>query len=418
MKRVHQSLSLLLLLLVIAGFTIALTYAPCYASLCSEEFFGLQTRIHIAIYYALLAGVAAALALRACSTKCALISNAYLSNRRLRMINRQVSTGGLSLAIWIISVTLLTTPLWIHAELDFWGLRADPLGWTDAKIRLAVTGVLGHHADILIRLVIIPVGRHSLLAEGFNLHQGTLLFAHKLVAYLMVVASLTHGVAYFTFVGAYKASKVNSAREEAFSVDNPTLTLSGSRQRGHWYSATFPTGVLATILMLAITITALPTLRRRNYNVFYYTHVSCSLLIFIAVSFHASTDFYFLLPGLLLWTADWAWRIFRGDSGLGCKVDATIRCVGGGWYKISLPASTRSLLTNPRVSNDIDDIELEMQNIGHPLQTYQLNFPSISRLQTHAFSAASVGSHTSGPMFLFQRVASSVEKKQSKLETE
>ncbi|KAK3070347.1 hypothetical protein LTR53_010631 [Teratosphaeriaceae sp. CCFEE 6253] len=253
MKRVHQSLSLLLLLLVSAGFTIALTYAPCYASLCSEEFFGLQTRIHIAIYYALIAGIAAALALRACSTKCALISNAYLSNRRLPLINRQVSIGGLSLAICIISVTLLTTPLWIHAELDFWGLRADPLGWTDAKIRLAVTGVLGHHADILIGLVIIPVGRHSLLAEGFNLHQGTLLFAHKLVAYLMVVASLTHGVAYFTFVGAYKASKVNSAREEAFSVDNPTLTLSGSRQRGHWYSATFPTGVLAIILMLAIT---------------------------------------------------------------------------------------------------------------------------------------------------------------------
>lgn len=195
--RFVKSLLLFLLLLFTAGVTVGFTYAPCYASVCSEEFFGLQTRIHIAIYYALLAGISAALGLRTCSATWARVSNSYISNRRFPVLDRQISIGGLGLALLIVGVPVLTTPLWVHAQLKFWAIRTDPVGWTDAKIRLAVTGVLGHHADFLIGLVIIPVGRHGLLAKIFSLHQGTLLFAHKLVAYLMVAAALAHGAAYF-----------------------------------------------------------------------------------------------------------------------------------------------------------------------------------------------------------------------------
>lgn len=175
--------------------------------------------------------------------------------------------------------------------------------------------------------------------------------------------------------------------------------------------------MLAFILTLAIAITALPSLRRRNYNVFYYTHMLCSIAVFITVSFHASTDFYFLLPGLFLWMVDWTWRIFKGDTGLGRKVDATVLGAGGGWYKIVLPVSVRA--TSKRgFSGNADDGVMERQSLDHPLQTYHLNFPSVSLLETHAFSAASIGSHASGPVILFRKARVTGLEEQKKQEAE
>ena len=50
-----------------------------------------------------------------------------------------------------------------------------------------------------------------------------------------------------------------------------------------------------------------------------------------------------------------------------------------------------------------------------PLQTYYLNFPSISKYQCHAFTASAVSTPSEGPIFLFRR---SEGKKQKKLDKE
>lgn len=171
--------------------------------------------------------------------------------------------------------------------------------------------------------------------------------------------------------------------------------------------------------MLAIIITALPVLRRRSYNTFYYTHIICSIIIFVGLSLHASTDFYFLLPGLFLWVLDWAWRIFRGDSGLRKKVQGTLQDAGNGWYKITLPASASDaqLKANPYSATKEagDKVEKAIQS-SHPLQSYYLNIPSISTIQNHAFTAAKVGSPASGPVFLFQRAQPIGKAKQKRLD--
>ena len=188
-----------------------------------------------------------------------------------------------------------------------------------------------------------------------------------------------------------------------------------AKRRSNWYSVTLPTGLISLVLMLIITITALPVLRRKNYNTFYYAHLICSVIIIISASIHASTDFYFLLPGLILWIVDWAWRIFRGDTGVMKRVDGTLEDAGYGWYRISLPVSAKTLQSDDGVE---EDIGTEKQTLAHPLQTYYLNFPSISKLQNHAFTAAKVGSSTTGPTFLFQRAQRSDKTNQKKLERE
>lgn len=49
---------------------------------------------------------------------------------------------------------------------------------------------------MLLGLVIIPVSRNSILGRVFKVHQSTLLYTHKLFAYLLFVGVVAHFIAY------------------------------------------------------------------------------------------------------------------------------------------------------------------------------------------------------------------------------
>ncbi|KAF3769703.1 hypothetical protein M406DRAFT_343822, partial [Cryphonectria parasitica EP155] len=201
MKRLFQTISLLAVLALSTGLALGLTYAPCYATICPESYLARPTRVHIATFYAFLAITACFLYIRAVSPRVQHISNYYLVWHELPVLKRRVSLGGLALGIWIVGVNVGTTWIWFQPLLGYWGLRTDPYGWVLAQMRLTITGVIGHHADILLGLVIIPVSRNSILGQVFQLHQSTLLYAHKLIAYLLFAATFAHAMTYFSFVG-------------------------------------------------------------------------------------------------------------------------------------------------------------------------------------------------------------------------
>lgn len=185
------------------------------------------------------------------------------------------------------------------------------------------------------------------------------------------------------------------------------MTLAESEKRSSWYTNTTYTGAGTAVSVIIITLTALPFVRRRFYNVFYYSHVMTAIFIFIGACLHASTDFYLLLPGLFLWVVDWGLRLFGGEAkGLHTKLLATGEDAGSGWYRISLPAMPR-----PSCDEHSDTTSIEKAvPIGSPLTCYYLNVPAISKLQNHAFTAAIPGSAGSGPVFLFQRTQGRSEK--------
>ncbi|KAH8783063.1 hypothetical protein F5883DRAFT_599431 [Diaporthe sp. PMI_573] len=373
MKCPYQIFALLVILIVSAGLTIGLTYAPCYSSLCSESYLPYETRIHVTTFYSMLASTGCLLFLRTTSKKARQASQFYLIQHKVPILGKRVSLGGAALSVWLVGLILATTGFWVEPLQQHWATRTDPLDRASAKIRLAVTGIIGHHADLLLGLVIIPVSRNSLLGQAFELHQATLLYAHKLIAYLLFVAAFAHGAAYYV-------------------SDETSL---------------YQIGMFGFLLRVAIIITLLPALRRKSYNIFYYVHVICSFWVFFALSVHASTDFYFLLPGLVLWIVDWGWRLFRGASGgLGKKVVGTLENAGEGWYRISLPASSKTI-------GESGSAEKEAA-ITHPVQSYSLVFLEISKIQCHAFTAAKVGTGAEGPVFLFQRSQGKVPKKLGK----
>lgn len=197
MEKAWALLALSLLLLLSAAFTIGLTYAPCFASMCPEEFFPYATRIHIAVYYGMVASIGVALLLRAYIPWVHTVSTTYLVQRELPVLRKRISVGGLTLAVWIVALTVATTASWLNAESAFWSLRTDALHWPAAHLQLAITGIVGHHCDILLGLVVIPVSRNSILGRAFSLHQSTLLYAHKLLAYLFLIVVIAHGGAYY-----------------------------------------------------------------------------------------------------------------------------------------------------------------------------------------------------------------------------
>ncbi|KAF5668348.1 ferric reductase [Fusarium heterosporum] len=388
MTHLLQVAALIFTLISSTGLSIALINVDCYSTFCSEEFFTFETRVHLTVFYAFLATSLCILLLRANSPTFRHIVNFHLFHE-LPLVGKRVTVGGLLTSLIIFVLVCCSTIYWLPAQNELWGHKTDPLNWATAKIQLTATGVTGHYADILLGLLLLPVSRNSLIGQAFSLHQSTLLFAHKAVSYLFSLIVVIHGVTYMLHVNDASRSE-NEARDEAFTTGNPSVTLSESKQRSIWFSITYYVGIAAILPVLIILATSIPWIRRRHYNLFYFSHIILGALILVASSLHASTNFYFLLPGLFLWIIDWIRRLFFGDaSGLVSEVPATLEVAENGWLRVSLlPSKTFT---------------------GQPLSYYYLNFPSVSRLETHAFTAVSHPSNNGGPVFLIQPTAGKTE---------
>jgi hypothetical protein len=94
-----------------------------------------------------------------------------------------------------------------------------------------------------------------------------------------------------------------------------------------WRTSLVFSGVLVAAIIALIAVMTLPVVRRKHFNLFYYTH----LLIIpgvIIICLHASTVFYYAAPGLFMWVLDWGMRLYE----LRRKLDGKVAAVGNGWY--------------------------------------------------------------------------------------
>ncbi|KAI6777458.1 hypothetical protein HG530_001403 [Fusarium avenaceum] len=402
MRTLLQTATLIVTVLASAAASLVMMHFSCYATMCSEEFFSYETRLHVIIYYGFLSLTLCLLFLHACSSTVRSFAS-FQPLASVPFLGERLTLGGLFMSIWILVLACGPVIYWFPTQWEFWGDRADPLNWMSAKIQLTITGVTGHSTDILLGLLIIPVARNSLVGQAFSVHHSTLLLAHKLISYLFSIAVAAHGITYIVYA-ADGSSEGDEAKEEAFATGNPAMTLSESKQRSSWFTQTTYTGIAAFLPILAILVTSIPYMRNKHYNFFYYTHVICGTVIFITSCIHASTNFYLLLPGLLLWIGDWIRRVFFGETnGLSTKTLATIENPGGNWIRISLP-TTRSA----------ENISEKPLTTCEPALYYYLNVPSISKVQNHALTAAVPSSSSHGPIFMLQRTTGKSQKRLEK----
>ena len=320
-------------LVITFGLSIGLTFRSdnwCYAATCGESLFPLQARLHVVVWYFWLSISVTFLAIRAFHPEMQKALARPLSKWKLPLLGRRVSTGGLTMALWIASLYSIVVGVWWIRLHDYFNYRNNVAGIYHGSNRLAAIALTGHWCDITMGMALLPISRHSALASFFKISVSTTLTNHILTAYTLFVLVIIHGFLYVSWVAAF--NNLSTHLRMVIPVLNPTYLHTqvwpgDASSLGVWRASLIFSGCFATLIMTAIAITTLPKVRKAHFNLFYFTHLLAIFMVII-ICLHASTMFYCTSPGLAMWFLDWMMRLWE----LKRELDGSISTVGKGWY--------------------------------------------------------------------------------------
>lgn len=324
---------LALSLVVTFALSIGLTFRSnhhCYAGTCGEWLFPLQARLHVIIWYFWISITVTVLAVRAFHPEMQKVLARPLAERKLPLVGKQLTLSGALMSVWVISLYGIVVGVWWIRLRDYFVGRSTEGGILQGGHRLAAIALTGHLADITMGMVILPISRHSALASFFKLGVATTLTNHMFTAYALFLLVVIHGLLYVSWVPVYNS--LSGQLKMVIPVLNPTYlyheTWPGSTTSlGIWRASLIFTGLAATVIMCAIFFTTLPAVRRKHFNLFYFTHIFAIVMVIITC-LHASTMFYCTAPGLAMWFLDWGMRLHE----LRRTLDGEITTIGNGWY--------------------------------------------------------------------------------------
>lgn len=220
--------------------------------------------------------------------------------------------------------------------------------WELKYLRIATR--FGLLAEACLGLLLLPILRGLAPFQLIGIQFEASVKYHVWLGTAMVLFSTFHGVSTLFIWGIN-----NHIQDQVWKWQNT----------GRIYVA----GEITLITGLVIWITSLPQIRRRKFEIFYYTH-HLYILFFVFFLFHAGDrHFYMVFPGLFLFGIDKILRIIQSRTET-CVVSARI-----------LPCKSVEL-TLPK------DQRLKYK----PTSVVYVKIPRISRFQWHAFSLISSSS--------------------------
>ncbi|KAJ3021718.1 UNVERIFIED_CONTAM: hypothetical protein HDU68_009498 [Siphonaria sp. JEL0065] len=177
---------------------------------------------------------------------------------------------------------------WWNRRQEKWFKAKKP---EDGLVFQSLYNSSGDTLAILIGLVILPVSKNSFLATCLNLPYTSLMRVHTWLA-----RSLFWGTVFHAGSGLVM---------HVIAKDNIIKTYFTVQAGSPWGTSRYQTvmGLTAFTILLIVVCTSLSYVRRKWYNVFYFTHVLVFVFILFAY-FHASNCVFFLLPGLILYSID------------------------------------------------------------------------------------------------------------------
>ena len=320
-------------LLLTFGLSIGLTFRSnhhCYAATCGEWLFPLQARLHVIIWYAWLALSTAFLAVRAFHPQMQRFLARHLHEGKIPVVGKHLSVGGLLMMIWIACLYGLVIGVWWGRLWDYFTARNATAGIIKGSNRLAAIALTGHLCDITMGMVLLPISRHSALAAFFQVSNSTTIANHIFTVYTLFMLVIAHGALYLSWIPVF--NRLSGSLRMTIPVLNPTYlykeTWPGNPSAlGIWRASLVFTGTTTALIMACLFATALPWVRRKHFNLFYFTHL-LSILMVVIICLHASTMFYCTSPGLAMWVLDWGMRLHE----LRRELDGSIRALGRGWY--------------------------------------------------------------------------------------
>ncbi|KAL8804676.1 MAG: hypothetical protein Q9200_005723 [Gallowayella weberi] len=320
-------------LLATFGLSLGLTFRSnhhCYAGTCGEWLFPLQARLHVVVWYVWLSLTITFLAVRAFHPVMQKTLAKHLYHRKLPLVDRHLTIGASLMLLWILVLYAVISGIWWPRLHDYFVDRGITGGIQRGGNKLAAIALTGHMCDVTMGMVLIPVSRHSALASFFQLSVSTTLTLHMLSAYTLFILVLIHAFLYVSWVALI--NNLSADARKVLPVLNPTYlyheTWPGNgTSLGVWRASLIFTGLLVAVIMLIIFVTTLPKIRRKHFNLFYFTHLS-SIFMVVIICLHASTMLYCTAPGLAMWCLDWSMRLHELKSVLYGEIST----FGNGWY--------------------------------------------------------------------------------------
>jgi len=199
----------------------------------------------------------------------------------------------------------------------------------------------GLSAVINVQLILLPVSRSSPVLRLLGVPSEGLVYVHRFLGIGTALLLATHGVLFLT---AWILEGKLVKELLAWPADDV---------------ANLP-GELAFLASVALYVFSRPSVRRRSFELFAYTHRAAAAAFFVGSALHWSGFLWFTLPGTLLYLADYAVHMRASKA----RVEH-VRLNSG---VLSLTLSCPPLLRG-----------------GRPLQWVMLKVPSISR-DWHPFS--------------------------------
>ncbi|KAF2763288.1 hypothetical protein EJ05DRAFT_33023 [Pseudovirgaria hyperparasitica] len=320
--------------------SLGLTYRSnhhCYAGTCGETLFPFQARLHVVVWYAWVSLSVAVLAFRAFRPAV----HGFLRTQlgfQVPILGKQVRISGILIVLWVLGLYGILIGVWWIRLRDYFQDRGEGLPGNNVVAAVALTG---HLADVTMGMVLLPVSRNSALGSFFKLSPTTTFTFHMIQAYTLFGLVMTHGILYAVWVGIFNQHRLRI--KPVFPVLNPTYVFNevwpgNSSSLGIWKASLIFTGCISGIIMIMIFCTSFPPIRRKHFNLFYFTHL-LSIPAVIVICLHASTMFYCTIPGLSMWLLDWGMRLYD----LSGKIDSRLEHLGRGWYRLTLPLSRKRL---------------------------------------------------------------------------
>ncbi|KAK9914303.1 hypothetical protein M0R45_038089 [Rubus argutus] len=215
----------------------------------------------------------------------------------------------------------------------------------EAKLR-SVSLRLGLTGNICLAFLFFPVTRGSSILALFGLTSESSIKYHIWLGHLSMILFAAHAVGYITF-WAITHQMAQMLEWSNTGVSNVA-------------------GEIAIVVAMAMWVTSMPRVRRKMFEVFFYTHYLYVLYIFFYVLHAGASFFCMILPGIFLFIID---RYLR-----------------------FLQSYQRAELVSARVL-PCGAIELNFsksQGLDYnPTSILFINVPSISKLQWHPFTVTS-----------------------------
>ena len=310
--------------------SIGLTYRSnhyCYAATCGEWLFPFQARLHVVVWYMWISLSVTFLALRAFQPSVRSLTSKPLGTQ-VPLVGKQLRVSGVLLILWICALYGILISIWWLRLRDYFQGQGQGLPGNNLVAAVALTG---HMADVTTGMVLLPVSRHSALASFFRLSPSTTYVFHMTQAYMLFGLIMVHGSLYAAWAASYNQNR--DLFRHVLPLLNPTYLYNevwpgNTSALGIWRASLIFTGSVASLIMLSMFLTSFPMVRRKHFNLFYYTHL-LGIEADVIICLHASTMLYCTLPGLSMWLLDWSMRIFELKE----KLDGRLTVLGKGWYR-------------------------------------------------------------------------------------